>query len=1498
MKTGIQQFWYALGLTLSVACTPATTGTPDAGPVGPVACTSDSDCGSGKICPMTGFCATGAAPDPTASTVTLSKTMVTADGTDLVTIKVVLKDAAGNALSSRGVVLSATGTNNTLHQPVGGTDSVGTVTATLLSSHAEAKTISVRADVLPASTSAAAGVALGTQPIASFVGDASNLDQGKSSATLSMPTSLIANGTAAVSAVFSLRDAHNNPVPGVHVTVAVSGSRNTITLSDTAGNTGTDGTLTATITSTMAEAKTVTFTAGSVTISNPATFTPGPPDANNSSLVANVPTPLTADGAMTASLTLVVKDANQNPLAGTTAYFTSTGNANNFAPEATQADPVTTTSAGSVVVTMASTVAEVKTVTATTSSGFMLTAAITFTAGAPDNSQSQFLALLDPVVADGVARAAFGVQVLDAQQNAIVGTLVTVTSSDPSDQITYSMTDGAAPQVTGSQGGARGYLTATKKGSKVLTAHVGVLAMDLPTQTVPFVPGPPDPNSITFDVSPKTATTDPGNFLTVTLVVLDAKGNQISDSGVVLDADGVSNTLVEPTQSDGTYTVKLSSTKAQAQKVTASIGGNQLTPIPVTFTVGALDPNISSFTLASGSAATGLTANGAVSTQLTVLASDSQGNLIDAAVSFASDRTGPAFTNQGAMTTSGMLSTVVTSTKAGIKNISASVNGTLITQTQQLAFVAGAPDATYTTFAASPTSVADDGFATATLTANVFDGQQNPVLNAPVTFNVGTATVSPAVAVKTDVNGVATATIQSKIAGSVTVSATVNSFTTATKTVTFTTGPADSAKSTLTASQPTAVADNSDSITFTATLRDGSGQIINGQAVVFSSDGDGNTFTGGGKSNASGVVTATLKSTQAQLKTVSVATAGASPITFKQTVVTFTAGAAVAGKSTFSATPNTQVADNSSLITLTVTLVDTNDNPVPGQTVNFASDVATGDTFVPSGGVTDANGVLTVKFKATASGTHHLTASAAGLSLGPVALMLQPGAAAGLAFIAQPGNANTGDQLSTVTVQVQDQFGNAVSSSPASVTLALAPVKGTLNGTLTRQAAGNLATFSNLSVTGAFNYKLVATSGTLPPAMSMQFYVVPPFSSTGTAPYAPTASEVLPSGIHNYTTITIPAGVVITTDGNAPLELRASGAVSIAGTLDVSGSKGGSVTIGQNGGGGGGNAGAASPGAGANGVLYTGAGARALGGQHGAGAAQLFGFSGPGVLGGVGGGAPGGGGGGGGSDYNGDMDTGGGAGGGGQAGGGGGYGGGDGCVTAGGAGGGPNGGGSTSCNTTATGGGNTCGIPNLIYFGSSSALGYSTCSIIAGSAGGGSIGCAAMNDLAMANTFQPGSGGGGGGGGGDNNEPNASGGLAGGGGGGGGGGGALRITSTVSITISGSVLANGGSGGTGATSTDDCGDDSGGGGGGGSGGAIYLLAPVVSNSGTLTATGGAGNSDGSVSTHGRGGAGGMGRIRISYDPTQGLGSGIFNPPANQVLGTAAAGSAYTAQYPQ
>jgi Big-like domain-containing protein/invasin-like protein/calcineurin-like phosphoesterase family protein len=93
------------------------------------------------------FNITSSAPSVSAgnSTVSAAPTSITA-GSGTSTITVTAKDVNGNAVSGATVVLTATGSGNTLNQPASVTDVAGVATGTLSSTVAETKTVSATAN--------------------------------------------------------------------------------------------------------------------------------------------------------------------------------------------------------------------------------------------------------------------------------------------------------------------------------------------------------------------------------------------------------------------------------------------------------------------------------------------------------------------------------------------------------------------------------------------------------------------------------------------------------------------------------------------------------------------------------------------------------------------------------------------------------------------------------------------------------------------------------------------------------------------------------------------------------------------------------------------------------------------------------------------------------------------------------------------------------------------------------------------------------------------------------------------------------------------------------------------------------------------------------------------------------------------------------------------------------------------------------------------------------
>jgi len=155
------------------------------------------------------------------------------------------------------------------------------------------------------------------------------------------------------------------------------------------------------------------------------------------------------------------------------------------------------------------------------------------------------------------------------------------------------------------------------------------------------------------------------------------------------------------------------------------------------------------------------------------------------------------------------------------------------------------------------------------------------------------------------------------------------------------------------------------------TVRDATNNVIPTQAVSLASSGTGNTLTpASGTTDASGVFTATLASTNAETKTVT-ATMGAVNVT---TTASFVAGAAVTSASLLTASPNSVADDGVSTSTLSVTARDINNNLISGQSVTFRQHGL--EQYVSStSATTNGSGNASVTLKSTLAETKTVTAT-------------------------------------------------------------------------------------------------------------------------------------------------------------------------------------------------------------------------------------------------------------------------------------------------------------------------------------------------------------------------------------------------------------------------------------------------------------------------------------------------------------------------------------------
>lgn len=216
----------------------------------------------------------------------------------------------------------------------------------------------------------------------------------------------------------------------------------------------------------------------------------------------------------------------------------------------------------------------------------------------------------------------------------------------------------------------------------------------------------------------------------------------------------------------------------------------------------------------------------------------------------------------------------------------------------------------------------------------VADYYGNPIGNVPVTFSVaGNATLSTTSTV-TDSNGSATVELTSKLAGTVTLTASATGMTKSAE-LTFVADLRTAKIDDLFATPATEVtANGADATVLTAVVKDTNGNRVSGAPVIFNATGAAKLGQTTVISDADGAVRVNLTSTRAGSSTVT-ATTGEDK-TGKQVTVTFISDISTAQIGQFTASPEAGVkADGAEAAQLNAVVQDAQGNAVSGILVNF-----------------------------------------------------------------------------------------------------------------------------------------------------------------------------------------------------------------------------------------------------------------------------------------------------------------------------------------------------------------------------------------------------------------------------------------------------------------------------------------------------------------------------------------------------------------------------------
>ncbi len=357
------------------------------------------------------------------------------------------------------------------------------------------------------------------------------------------PTSFTA-GAGSSTITVTAKDGSGNLISGASVTVTASGSGNTLT--PASGTTNSSGVFTSTLTSTVAEVKTVSATINSTAITQTASVTVNPSSTVSASLSTVVASPASFTAGGSSTITVTVVDGSGNPLSGIAVTLSATGSGN------TITQPAVTNSSGVTTGTFGSTGAGSHTVTAV-AGGVTLTqqAVVSVTAGPPDATQSTVAASPTSITA-GTGTSTITVTVKDAYGNPVSGSTVVLATSGTN----YTLTQPTGP--TGTNGAASGTVSSTDAQTLIVSATAAGTAI---TQTASVTVTPPG-SGITHTLLTSghdttntqkytTASIAPAPNTLVTVAVLMHRGSSTPPTPTLSGGGMTSWTLVASVAYDG-----------------------------------------------------------------------------------------------------------------------------------------------------------------------------------------------------------------------------------------------------------------------------------------------------------------------------------------------------------------------------------------------------------------------------------------------------------------------------------------------------------------------------------------------------------------------------------------------------------------------------------------------------------------------------------------------------------------------------------------------------------------------------------------------------------------------------------------------------------------------------------------------------------------------------------------------------------------------------------
>ncbi|HHU4047297.1 TPA: invasin domain 3-containing protein [Enterobacter cloacae] len=932
------------------------------------------------------------------------------------TVTATITDAAGNKLASVPVTFSLSGSatvaaGSSLNAL---TDDKGVVSVGFVNKVAESVTVT-------------ATLANGNSGSVDthFIADSTTAAINNSGGITVDKTTVIANGSDAATFSAVVKDANGNPVPNV----TVNWETDKGTLSGNSSVTDSKGTTAVTLRHTIAENAQVSARVGtSGKVNAPLiNFTADStnPSATKSTLVAT-PATIVADGTAISTITLTLKDPNDNAITGQAVAFSSSLAGITLGNVTDKGDGTYTASLTGITAGTATITAKVGgTALAVTGATVTLTA----DSNNPSPTASTLTATPATIVADGIAASTINLTLKDGNNNAISGQTVAFSSSLAGSNV-GSVKDN-------NDGTYTAQLTGTKAGTATITTTVSgnTLGVTAATVSLKADSGNLSTANSTLTATPATIVADGKAASTITLTLNDANNNPVSGQAVAFNSSLSGVTIgTAKDNGDGTYTALLTGITAGTASITTTVGGTGLgvTAATVTLTADSNNPSTTQSTLTASPSS--IVADGTAASTITLTLKDANNNAITGQTVVFNSSLGGTSVSSVTDNGDGTYTAQLTGTTAGTTTIGTTVGGNT--------FAVAAPAVTLTadsgnlstgksSLTASPATIVADGTTASTVTLNLKDANDNAVSGQTVSFN-SSLSGSLIGTVQDNGDGTYTATLTGTTAGTSNITASIGgtafAVTAASVALTADSNNPSTAKSSLTASPVSIIADGTATSTVTLSLKDAHDNAISGQTVAFNSSLSGSSVSSV-TDNGDGTYTAKLTGITAGTATIA-ATVGGNAFGVTSASVTLTADSnnPSTTRSTLTASPVSIVADGAEASTVALMLKDANNNAISGQTVAFSSSL-TGSSV---SSVTDkGDGTYTAQLTGTTSGTATLTVTVGGRAFGVTAatVTLTPGAvdASGSTLTASKASINADDTVgSVITFTAKDVNGNPV----------------------------------------------------------------------------------------------------------------------------------------------------------------------------------------------------------------------------------------------------------------------------------------------------------------------------------------------------------------------------------------------------------------------------------------------------------------------------------------